>query len=253
MLSFCAFCKKAILQRDVQKEHVVKRIFFGPFLMHLARQKVQVTFFSREMTFRKEQKNALFVERAILHVVRRNIFFCPFLMHLARQKVQMTFSRKMMLRKEQKNALFVKRAILHVVKRNNFFVLFWCIWQGKKYKWRSFLERWPSERNKKNALFVERAILHVVKRNNLLSFSVISTLEYHDGLPNISLSRMSVYAFGLEEDAHSIWNWNSKLIWNVTCFICAKVEQHSSCSQKDFFLSFSDAFGKAKSTSDVLF
>ena len=141
--------------------------------MHLARQKVQVTFFSRKMTFRKEQKKCSFCGESHSSCSQKEQFFCPFLMHLARQKVQMTFfSRKMMLRKEQKkNALFVVRAILHVVKRNIFFVLFWCIWQGKKYKWRSFLERWHSERNKKNALFVERAILHVVKRNFFLSFS----------------------------------------------------------------------------------
>ena len=36
------------------------------------------------------------------------------------------------------------------------------------------------------------------------------------------------------------------------CSFCG--ESHSSCSQKEqFFLSFSDAFGKAKSTNDVLF
>ena len=126
-------------------------------------------------------------------------------MHLARQKVQMTFfSRKMTFRKEQKNVLFVVRAILHVVKRNNFFVLFWCIWQGKKYKWRSFLERWHSERNKKNALFVERAILHVVKRNFFLSFSD---------------------AFGKAKSTKTFFS--RKMMLRKEC--------HSSCSQKEQF------------------
>ena len=186
----CSFCGESHSSCS-QKEQ-----FFCPFLMHLARQKVQMTFFSRKMTFRKEQKNCSFCGEShsscsqkeqffcpfLMHLARQKVqmtffsrkdikkgtkncsfcgeshsscsqkeqFFCPFLMHLARQKVQMTFfSRKMTFRKEQKIALFVERAILHVVKRNNFFVLFWCIWQGKKYKWRSFLERWRSERNKK--------------------------------------------------------------------------------------------------------
>ena len=130
--------------------------------MHLARQKVQMTFFSRKMTFRKEQKNALFVERAILHVVKRNNFFVLFWCIWQGKKYKWrSFLERWHSERNKKNALFVERAILHVVKRNNFFVLFWCIWQGKKYKWRSFLERWPSERNKKNALFVVRAI-HVM-------------------------------------------------------------------------------------------
>ena len=46
---------------------------FCPFLMHLARQKVQMTFFSRKMMFRKEQQQKIVV-RAILHVVKRNNF-----------------------------------------------------------------------------------------------------------------------------------------------------------------------------------
>ena len=132
----CSFCGESHSSCS-QKEQ-----FYCPFLMHLAMQKVQVTFFSREMTFRKEQKKISFCGESHSSCSQKEQFFCPFLMHLARQKVQITFSRKMMLRKEQKNALFVKRSILHVVKRNNFVVLFWCVWQGKKYKWPSFLERW---------------------------------------------------------------------------------------------------------------
>ena len=93
--------------------------------MHLARQKVQMTFFSRKM--RKNKKND------ILHVERNWCIWQG--------------------KKKWRSFLFVKRAILHVVKRNIFFVLFWCIWQGKKYKWRSFLQRWPSERNKKKCSF----------------------------------------------------------------------------------------------------
>ena len=45
--------------------------------MRLARQKVQMTFFSRKMMLRKEQTNALFVKKAILHVVK-SIFFSSF-------------------------------------------------------------------------------------------------------------------------------------------------------------------------------
>ena len=70
--------------------HVVKRIFCFPFLMHLARQKVQMTFFSRK-TLRKEQNNCSFCGESHSSCSQKEQFFCPFLMHLARQKVQMTF------------------------------------------------------------------------------------------------------------------------------------------------------------------
>ena len=134
--------------------------------MHLARQKLQMTFFSRKMTFRKEPKIALFVKRAILHVVKRNNFVVLFW------------------------CIFVARAILQVVKMNNFVVLFWSILQRKKYKWCSFLERWRSERNTKIALFVVSAILHVVNRNKFVvlfwciwqgkNYKWRSFLERHD-------------------------------------------------------------------------
>ena len=196
------FVERAIL-------HVVKRIFFFcPFLMHLARQKVQMTFFSRKMMLTKGEKKCSSCSQ-------KEQFFGPFVMHLARQKkVQMTFfSRNMMLRKEQKKNLFVKRAILHVVKRNNFFFLFWCIWQGKKYKWRSFIQRWPSERNKKKVLFVVRAILHVVKRNNVvvLFWCIWQGKKYK-------------WRSFLER-------WHSER--KNKCSFCE--ESRSSCSQKEFF------------------
>ena len=107
----CTFCLAKCIRKGQQN---------CSFWLHDGQKERYLYFlFSRKMTFRKEQKSALFVERAILHVVKR-IFCCPFLMRLARQKLQMTFfSRKMTFRKEQKIALFVVRAILHVVKRNN--------------------------------------------------------------------------------------------------------------------------------------
>ena len=156
----CSFCGESHSSCS-QKEQ-----FFCPFLMHLARQKVQMTFFSRKSHswqffcpfLRKEKKNWRSFCGGESHssCSQKEQFFCPFLMHLARQKVQMTFfSRKMTFRKEQKIALFVVRAILHVVKRNNFFVLFWCIWQGKKYKWRSFLEN-DVQKGTKKLLFLWR-------------------------------------------------------------------------------------------------
>ena len=99
--------------------------------MHLARQKVQITFFFLERRLSSERNTtvALFVVRAILHVFERNYFVVLF--WCIWQKVQITFfsRKKMTFRKEQKLALFVVRAILHVFERNYFVVLFWCIWQ----------------------------------------------------------------------------------------------------------------------------
>ena len=137
--------------------HVVKRNNFGcPFLMHLARQKVQMTFFSRKMKFRKEQTNCSFCGESHSSCSQKEFFFCPFLMHLARQKVQMTFfSTKTTLRKENKNCSFRGESHSSCSQKEQFFVvLFWCIWQGKKYKLRSFLERWCSEKNQKFFFFL---------------------------------------------------------------------------------------------------
>ena len=81
-----------------------KEQFCCPFLMHLARQKVQMTFFSRKMTFRKEQKmlflwrdiqkgtkKCSFCEESHSSCSQKEQFFCPFLMHFVRLKVQITF------------------------------------------------------------------------------------------------------------------------------------------------------------------
>ena len=80
----CSFCGESHSSCS-QKEQ-----FFCPFLMHLARQKVQMTF-SRKMTFRKEQNNCSFCGESHSSCSQKEQFVCPFLMHLARQKVQMTF------------------------------------------------------------------------------------------------------------------------------------------------------------------
>ena len=188
-------------------------------------------------TLRKEQKICSFCGESHSSCSQKEQFFCPFLMHLARQKVQMTFfflERWRSEKNQKKIVLFVVRAILHVVKRNNFFVLFWCIWQGKKYKWLFFSRKTTLRKEqKKNALFVERAILHVVKRNNffVLFWCIWQGKKYK-------------------------WRFFSRKMTfrkeQNNCSFCG--ESHSSCSQKEqFFLSFSDAFGKAKSTNYVLF
>ena len=106
--------------------------------MHLARQKVQMTFFSRKVTFRKEQNNCSFCGESHSSCSQKEQFFCPFLMHLARQKVQITFfSRNMTFRKEQNNCSFCGESHSSCSQKEQFVVvLFWCIWQGKKYKWR---------------------------------------------------------------------------------------------------------------------
>ena len=136
-------------------------------------KKYKLRFFSRKMTFRKEQNNCSFCGESHSSCSQNEQFFCPFLMHLARQKVKWRSFWKT-LRKEQKiwhlfwiwqgkkyklrsfleryvqkeqNNCFLWWEPFSVFKRNNLFVLFWCIWQGKKYKWR-FLER-----NKKNCSF----------------------------------------------------------------------------------------------------
>ena len=185
--------------------HVVKRNnFVCPFLMHLARQKVQITFFSTKMTFRKEQKMCsfcgeshsscsqkgtifveraflmhlgkakstnyvfflerwrseknkqivLFVVRAILHVVKRNNFVSfSDAFGKAKSTNDVLFYKDDLQKGTKKNVLFVERAILHVVKRNNFVVLFWCIWQGKKYKWRSFSREMTFRKEQKKNSF----------------------------------------------------------------------------------------------------
>ena len=107
----------------------IKGTFFFPFLMHLARQKVQMTFFSRKMTFRKEKKCSF--------CGQKEQFFCPFLMHLHASQ------------KEQRSFLERWHSERNISQKDFFWSFSWCIWQGKKYKWRSFLERWHSERNKK--------------------------------------------------------------------------------------------------------
>ena len=115
----CSFCGESHSSCS-QKEQ-----FFCPFLMHFARQKVQMTFFFLER-WRSERNKivALFVVRAILHVVKR-IFFCPFLMHLARQKVQMTFfSRKVTFRKEQNNCSFCGESHSSCSQKEQFFCPF---------------------------------------------------------------------------------------------------------------------------------
>ena len=97
--------------------------------MHLARQKVQITFFFRKkIEFRKEHNSCSFCGESHSSCSQKEELFWSY---LARQKVQITFfsRKKMTFRKEQKLALFVVRAILHVFERNYFVVLFWCIWQ----------------------------------------------------------------------------------------------------------------------------
>ena len=116
--------------------------------MHLARQKVQ-------MTLRNEQKICSFCGESHSSCRQKEQFCCPFLMHLARQKVQITFFfyKEDLQKGTKKIALFVERAILHVVKINNFVVLFWCIWQGKKYKWRSFSTKMTFRKEQKKCSF----------------------------------------------------------------------------------------------------
>ena len=91
----CSFCGES-------HSSCFRKELFCSFLMHLARQKVKITFFSRKkMTFRKEQKSCSFGGESHSHCVqkgtqhsscsRKKLFCCSFLMHLARQKVQITF------------------------------------------------------------------------------------------------------------------------------------------------------------------
>ena len=161
--------------------YVQKEQFFGPFLMHLEVQKVQMTFFSSKTTLRKEQKNCSFCGESHSSCSQKEQFCCPFLMHLARQKVQMTFfSRKMTFRKEQNNCSFCGESHSSCSQKEQFFCPF---------------------------------LMHLARQKvQMTFFSTKTTL------------RKEIALF---------------------------VEQ--GCSQKNNLLSFSDAFGKAKSTNDVLF
>ena len=195
--------------------------------MHLARQKVQVTFFSREMTFRKEQKNSFCGES---HSSCSQNFFVLFWCIWQGKK----YKWRSFLERWCSFCLFVKRAILHVVKRNNFFVLFWCIWQGKKYKWRSFLERWwHSERNKKKCSFCGES--HSSSKVTIFFKSTNDSFQFCPFL--MHLERQKTILF-----------WENDLFWRKE-----KKNAILHVVKRNNFLSFSDAFGKAKSTNDVLF
>ena len=97
----------------------LKEQFCCPFLMHFARQQVQMTFFSRKMTFRKEQKNCSFCGESHSSCSQKEQFCCPFLMHFARErylyflpcKMQQKRTTKLFLLTTWRMALTTKRAI----------------------------------------------------------------------------------------------------------------------------------------------
>ena len=127
--------------------------------MHLAMQKVQMTFFSRKMTFRKEQKNCSFCGESHSSCSQKEQFFVLFWCIWQGKKYKWpSFLERWRSERNKKIALLWWEPFF-MLSKGTIFVLFWCIWQGKKYKWRSFLERWRLERNNKIALFVVRAIL----------------------------------------------------------------------------------------------
>ena len=167
-----------------------KEQFFCLFLMHLARQKVQMTFFFLERwRSEKNKKNCSFCGESHSSCSQKEqFFFCPFLMHLARQKVQMTFfSRNMTLRKEHNNCSFCAESHSSCSQKEQFFFPF--LMHLARQKVRSFLERW------------------VQKEQNNCSFC------------------------GAEPFFMYVQKGTKGTIWNN--------------------LSFSDAFGKAKSTNDL--
>ena len=119
--SFCSFCGES----HSSCSQILHEQFFCPFLMHLARQKVQMTFFSRKVTFRKEQNNCSFCGESHSSCSQKEQFFCPFLVLLARRKVQITFfSRNMTFRKEQNNCSFCGESHSSCSQKEQFFCPF---------------------------------------------------------------------------------------------------------------------------------
>ena len=107
--------------------HVVKRIFFF-FSDALARQKVQITLFSRKkMTFRKEQTSCPFCGESHSSCSEKEQFFCSFLMQLARQKVQIICSFlewkiSLTFRKEPKSCSFCDESHTSCSPKEQFFL-----------------------------------------------------------------------------------------------------------------------------------
>ena len=211
--------------------------------MHLARQKVQITFFFLER-WRSERNKiiALFVVRAILQVKRT--IFLSFSDAKAKSTNDVFFLERWRSERNKIIALFVVRAILHVFKRNNFFVLFWCIWQGKKYKWRSF-SRKTLRKEQKNCSFCGESHSSCSQKEQFCCPFLM-----HLARQKVQMTFFSRKVTFRKEQNNCSFCGESKpfFIFKIIALFVVR----AMYSKGTICLSFSDAFGKAKSTNDVL-
>ena len=201
--------------------------------MHLARQKVQITFFFRKkIEFRNEHNSCSFCGESHSSCSQKEELFWSY---LARQKVQITFfsRKKMTFRKEQKLSLFVVRAILHVFERNYFVVLFWCIWQ--KVQITFFFLEWKISltfrKEQKSCSFCGESHSSCFRKELFCSFLM------HLAWQKVKITFFSRKKMTFRKEQKS-------------CSFCG--ESHSSCFRKELFCC-SFLMHLAKSTNNVLF